>query len=84
MAVEVSHHDARISTLRVFESDETGDWGVTDLYTFNASERPQTLTRVIGFIGEDVKEEQLFTIANGQSKLERDTRSELRSGKPTE
>jgi hypothetical protein len=84
MAAEVSYHEARISSLRLFESDETGDWGVSDAYTFDATERLQTLTRVIGFIGEDIKEEQVFTILNGQSKLQRSTSHELRSGEPTE
>lgn len=74
----------RLSTIKVSESDETGDWAVNDEYTIGPRGNVQTIRRTINIIPEDNSEEQLFDVRDGKIIKRKDSRRELRSGKPTE
>lgn len=78
-----NYEDGHLSTVRVTETDETGDWAVNDEYTFDKSGKIQTLKRTINILPEDNSEEQFFIIRNEKAIKQRSTYRELSTGKAT-
>jgi hypothetical protein len=76
--------DGRLLTIRLTETDETGDWAVNDEYTVNGSGKIQTLKRTVNILPEDSSEEQLFVIEKGSAVKQRSVYHELRTGKVTQ
>lgn len=71
--------DGRIVRVRVTETDETGDWTVSDDYSFDSDGNIESLKRVINILPEDSSEEQLFIIKNGKAVKQRSVRHKLRN-----
>jgi len=78
-----SYSDGRLLTVRVTETDETGDWAVNDEYTCDKSGKIQTLRRTINILPENSSEEQFFVIEKGRAVKQRSVYRELRTGKAT-
>ena len=76
--------DGRLSLVRVTETDETGDWAVNDVYTYNKSGQIKSLKGTINILPEDSSEEQLFVIENGRVVKQQSVYRELRTGKASQ
>ena len=79
---DTEYADGRILTVHLFETDETGDWGVYDEYSASKSGELRGLKRTINILPEHVSEEQVFLIQNGKAIKQRSTFRDLDTGKP--
>jgi hypothetical protein len=61
--------DDRILMLHISETDESGDWAVYDVYTFDAEGKLHRLERTMYIMG--IKEQQFFLIRNGKATKQR-------------
>lgn len=76
--------NGRLSTVKITEADETGDWAVNDEYTVGADGKIRSLRRTINIIPEDNSGEQRFVVKDGRAIKQSDIHHELRTGKPTQ
>ena len=65
VAGEVDYVDGRVSAVHVSETDESGDWAVSDECNAGGNGTLQRLKRTINIIPEDNSEEQVFLLASG-------------------
>ena len=78
----VDYVDGRVTTIRVTEEDETGDWIVYDHYSLDESGMLRKLKRTINVLPGDRSEEQVFLIQGEKSRKQSSTSRTLSTGKP--
>jgi hypothetical protein len=80
---KVDYSDGRVSVVHLTETDETGDWAVSDEYTLDENGEVRGLKRTINILPEDTSEQQMFVIEKGKATKRRTTYRDLRTGRPT-
>jgi len=76
--------DGHIASVRLTQTDETGDWAVNDEYVFNKDGNIASLNRTINILPEDFSEKQLFIIKDGKAVKQRIERRKLHLGRASQ
>jgi hypothetical protein len=68
---EVTYRNAVISAIHIEESDESGDWGLSDDYDLDERGTVRTVKRALHVIPGDIDRDEVWIVKNGKAILQK-------------
>jgi hypothetical protein len=68
---EVTYRNTLVSAIHIEESDESGDWGVSEDYVLDERGAVRALTRALHVIPGDVDRDEVWIVQNGRAILQK-------------